>query len=369
MTDAPVYSGIDPAQFKGHPVDLEVFSGPLDLLLHLVQRERIEIWEISISRITEQYLAHLRSLEALNVEIAGEFLVMAASLMRIKSQMLLPRPVLPLEDTDGMPVTREGLIQKLLEYRRYREAASSLRALEDARARSLPRGFTPNLPSDHMYPLREARVTDLAAYLREVVRRERSAPTHEVQLEEIRLEDQIAHIVLTLAECDRPVRFTDLLRRPHIRLEWIVTFLAMLELARQKSVTVLQEIPFGEIWIASGGPPEPDLVDEPEEGTETSLRELAPAELAPAAESPSADRGPGDVGAGSMGTIEAVGTIDTIDTTDTIEAIDVADVSSAPVPDHGNVGGVQTTSELRNDSDEMERCGDDDGEEPREGVS
>ncbi len=84
------YTGIDPAAFHGHPVDLEVFSGPLDLLLHLVQKDKIEIWEISISRITQQYLDHLRSLEALNVEIAGEFLVMAASLMRIKSQMLLP---------------------------------------------------------------------------------------------------------------------------------------------------------------------------------------------------------------------------------------------------------------------------------------
>jgi segregation and condensation protein A len=263
MTEGVVYSGIDPAQFKGHPVDLEVFSGPLDLLLHLVQKERIEIWDISISRITEQYLAHLRSLEALNVEIAGEFLVMAASLMRIKSQQLLPRPVFATEDADGMPVTRDGLIQKLLEYRRYREAAASLRTLEEQRARCLPRGFTPALPSDHLYPLREARVTDLATYLREVVQRERSAPLHEVRLEEIRLEDQIAHIVLTLAERDGPIRFTELLRRPHIRLEWIVTFLAMLELVRQRSISVLQEVPFGEIWIAPAPPPEADAIDEP----------------------------------------------------------------------------------------------------------
>lgn len=320
MTEAPVYTGIDPAQFKGHPVDLEVFSGPLDLLLHLVQRERIEIWEISISRITEQYLAHLRSLEALNVEIAGEFLVMAASLMRIKSQMLLPRPVLPTEDADGMPVTREGLIQKLLEYRRYREAASSLRALEEARARSLPRGFTPTLPSDHMFPLREARVTDLAAYLRDVVRRERSAPTHEVQLEEIRLEDQIAHIVLTLAECDQPVRFTDLLRRPHIRLEWIVTFLAMLELARQKSVTVLQEVPFGEIWIAPGPPPDAEPVEDLEGGAEPSV------------------------------------------------AIAI-DMGSSFDPDDGTADPGPETGELWNDEGVAERFDGDGGEEPREGVS
>jgi segregation and condensation protein A len=101
------FTGIDPSAFHGHPVDLEVFSGPLDLLLHLIQKDRIEIWEISISRITQQYLAHLRSLEALNVEIAGEFLNMAATLMRIKSQMLLPRLVPEGAGEDEIPLTRE----------------------------------------------------------------------------------------------------------------------------------------------------------------------------------------------------------------------------------------------------------------------
>jgi segregation and condensation protein A len=242
-------TGIDPGAFHGHPVDLEVFSGPLDLLLHLIQKDRIEIWEISISRITQQYLEHLRSLEALNVEIAGEFLVMAASLMRIKSQMLLPRPVFEDQGADALPLTREGLIQKLLEYRRYREAAISLRRMEEDRQRHLPRGSTPELAKEHLYPLREASVVDLAAYLRDVVERPHGEPTHDVHLEEIRIEEQIEYVLGVVAASPRAVLFTELLRRPWWRLEWIVTFLAILELIRLGKIVALQEEVFGQIYL------------------------------------------------------------------------------------------------------------------------
>lgn len=249
MSSETLYAGVDPAQFRGHPVDLEVFSGPLDMLLHLIQKDRIEIWEISISRITEQYLAHLRSLEALNLEIAGEFLVMAATLMRIKSQMLLPRPTLSGEDATGMPLTREGLIERLLEYRRYREAALSLRFMEEQQRRTAPRGWTPALAKDHLYPLRQARVVDLAAYLRDVLKRAQTPPQHEVQLEEVKLEEQMDYIAERVSASRSPIPFADLLRRPWLRLERIVTFLAMLELMRQRRIEVLQEEPLGEILV------------------------------------------------------------------------------------------------------------------------
>jgi segregation and condensation protein A len=279
MNDTATYSGIDLSQFRGYPIDLDVFSGPLDLLLHLVQKDRIEIWEISISRITEQYLAHIRNLEALNVEIAGEFLVMAATLMRTKSQMLLPRPSLSLQDGEEAPLTREGLIQKLLEYRRYREAAASLRRFEDDRMQSLPRGFTPSLEKDHQFPLRPARVIDLATYLRDVLRRDNTTPLHEVQLEEIRLEDQIDHLLYMTTAQRKPLRFDEMIRRPDLRLEWIVTFLAMLELMRQGRIVVLQEEPLGEIWIV-GAPPNADPDDErlPDATAMTDASEAVPPE-------------------------------------------------------------------------------------------
>ncbi|MDM7916513.1 MAG: ScpA family protein [Candidatus Eisenbacteria bacterium] len=255
-------AGIDPSQFRGHPVALEVFSGPLDLLLHLVQKDRIEIWEISISRITKQYLEYLRSLEALNVEIAGEFLVMAATLMRIKSQMLLPRPQKPDEQTGEMPLTREGLIAQLLEYRRYKEAAATLRQLEERRERLLPRGIRPELPKGHLFPLREARLVDLATYLRDVIERPKTAPTHDVHLEEIRIEEQIEWLLSRIRGAAEPMAFRSFLRRPWWRLEWIVTFLAMLELIRQGRIILLQDEPFGEIWIQEA-PPAPPAAEMP----------------------------------------------------------------------------------------------------------
>lgn len=248
--DIALYDGIDASQFRGHPVSLENFSGPLDLLLYLVQKDKVEIWDISISRITEQYLDYLKSLEALNVEIAGEFLVMAATLLRIKSQMLLPRPDLPEDETELMPLTREQLIERLLEFRRYKEAAATLRRFEEQRLRCRPRGWVPTLPKDHLYPLREASVYDLASYLRDVMTREDSGPpTHEVQLEEIRIEERIELLLEKLDQSDKPQRFVDLLERPWWRLDWIVTFLAMLELVREGKVIPLQEEPFADLWL------------------------------------------------------------------------------------------------------------------------
>ena len=244
------YDGIDISQFRGHPISLDIFSGPLDLLLYLVQKDKVEIWEISIARITEQYLEYIRSLDALNVEIAGEFLVMAATLIRIKSQMLLPRPDLGEDEIETLPMTREELIRRLIEFRRYKEAAATLKRMEESRLHCLPRGWVPRLPKDHLYPLREARVLDLTAYLSEVLNRsETGPPTHDVELEEIRLEDQIELLMEKLHESDQPRCFIDLLERPWWRLEWIMTFLAMLELMRQGKLAALQEKPFGELWL------------------------------------------------------------------------------------------------------------------------
>lgn len=254
MGATDLYKGIDTSQFRGHTVSLEGFEGPLDLLLHLVQKDRVDIREISVSRITRQYLDYLKTLEALNVEIAGEFLVMAASLMRIKSQMLLPRPELPTGEDDQLPMTREELIQKLLEFQRYKEAARGLRQLEERRRKCLPRGWTPQLPKNHRYPLREVGVVDLLSYLRHAIdRADEGPPLHEVEMEEVRLEERIQTVLERVGGSDGPLLFHDLLERPWWRLEWIITFLAVLELVRLGSLVVIQEEPFEEIWLLKNG--------------------------------------------------------------------------------------------------------------------
>jgi segregation and condensation protein A len=249
----------DLSQFRGHPVELDTFQGPLDLLLHLIKKDRIEIWQISISRITRQYLDYLSTLRALNIEVAGEFLVMAATLMRIKSQNLLPRPSFAPELDPEEPLTREGLIARLVEYKKYREAARAMSGLESREQRTHPRGASAGLDPGHPMPLREPRLIDLAEYLRDVLTRTEPRPGHQVHLEEIRLEDQIAYLEDLL---ERPFglepvpngpglgwRFTQLLRGGGGRLEIVVTLLAVLELARLERLSVWQKQALAEIWL------------------------------------------------------------------------------------------------------------------------
>lgn len=248
------------SQFRGHPVHLEAFEGPLDLLLHLIKKDQVEIWEISISRITRQYLEYLATLHALNIEVAGDFLVMAATLMRIKSQNLLPRPsALPETDEGAEPLTREGLIARLVEYKKYREAARSLLRMEAAQGRRHPVGAVASVGAGHAYPLREPRLIDLFEYLRDLLDRKEPTPGHHVHLEEIRLEDQLEWVRDRLASGEGfeeipgghgdGIPFTRLLRRPWMRMEIAVTFLAVLELARLQQLQVWQRRALEEIWV------------------------------------------------------------------------------------------------------------------------
>ncbi|MCA9728120.1 MAG: segregation/condensation protein A [Candidatus Eisenbacteria bacterium] len=258
--------------YRGHPVRLETFEGPLDLLLEIIKQNREEIWEISISRITRQYLEYLETWRALNIEVAGEFLVMAASLMRIKSQMLLPRPSFVQEDDEEAPLTREGLITKLLEYRRFKEVALRLRQKEDDQGQRFVRGAPASLEAGYQLPLREPRLIDLVTYFQDVVNKQKEVVRHEVQLEEIALEDQMDWIRSSLGgsvELERlpngegdALRFSRLLRRENSTLEVVVTFLAVLELAKLQGVSVRQFQTFAEIWLMHCTPRREDPLED-----------------------------------------------------------------------------------------------------------
>ncbi len=234
----------------GYFVRLDNFEGPLDLLLHLIKQDQLEIWEISISRITRQYLEYLEVMEALNIEIAGEFLVMAATLMRIKSQGLLPRP--PARDDDDAPLTEEDLIQRLLAYKLYKEVAASLKKRQEEAGPRFPRGYRPGLPDDYVYPLQEVDLFALVAALAQMERRAPDAPPiHSVRLEDVRLEDQVALVLRELEEHQGRLTFGALFGEQPTRLEMGVTFLAVLELARQQVLTLMQDLPFTQLWIVS----------------------------------------------------------------------------------------------------------------------
>jgi len=235
--------------FPFYRVKLEAFEGPLDLLLHLIKKNEVDIVDIPVARITEQYLHYLELMHELNLDVAGEFLVMAATLTLIKSRMLLP----PDEgEQDEEPDPRAQLVQQLLEYQRYREAA-----LELSERPLLHRDIFVREPS-----LDESSVTDAAGEreklqvsvwelleaFRAVLERARPDAVHEVVTEPVSLRD-CAQALLTALDTARCIDFESLFGPQATRLEVIVTFLALLELAKIGAVRATQSDRFGRIVI------------------------------------------------------------------------------------------------------------------------
>lgn len=228
-----------------YQVKLEVFEGPLDLLLHLIDENQIDIYDIPIARITEEYLTYLASTPQLDLDSAGEFLLMAATLIHIKSQMLLPKEEGEEEFLQEDP--RTPLVERLLEYKRFRDAAASLRMLEERQQLVYVRdGFeeeeTPKGPL-------EIPLLDLLVAFREVLKRVQETPALAIEPEEIKIEERMAYLLNRLAH-EGSLPFSSLFLGERRRLEMIVTFLALLELLRQGLVRARQPVPFGEILIA-----------------------------------------------------------------------------------------------------------------------
>ena len=237
-------------------VKLERFEGPLDLLLHLIKRDEIDIYDIPIARITQQYLAYLELMRALDLEVAGEFLVMAATLMRIKAKMLLPAPQTEEEEDEGDP--REELVQRLIEYRQFKEAASTLKLREEERRRLYERGLLPSEDDAGPLPLAPASLFDLMDAFHRVIARIPEPAVYEVRAEVFDVEEKMTEIARAVAE-DGSVMFSALLLRCRARAEMVVTFVALLELIKLGQVTVIQTEHFDDITIVhrepEGSPP------------------------------------------------------------------------------------------------------------------
>ncbi len=240
-TDGAPRSGGAPVVVK-----LARFEGPLDLLLHLIKRDEIDIYDIPIAHITQQYLAYLDLMRALDLEVAGEFLVMAATLMRIKARMLLPLPSPGEEEEEGDP--REELVQRLLEYRQFKEAAGTLRLREDERRLLYERGMLPTDEDAGPLPLAPATLFDLLEAFNRAMARLPEPAVYEVRAEAYDVEDKMAMIARTVAE-EGAVLFSTLLLRCRARAEMIVTFVALLELIKVGQVTIAQADHFGDITI------------------------------------------------------------------------------------------------------------------------
>lgn len=227
-------------------VQLEIFEGPLDLLLHLIKKSEVSITDIPIAAITEQYLATLELMESLNLDIAGEFLVMAATLVHIKSRMLLPAGADEPDEDEGID-PRDELVRRLLDYQRYKDAASVLEQREiltrdvfirggGSMEEAGPRGF------------RETSIFELLGALKRVIERLPKDVFHEVTLEKITVREKMTLLLDRLHERGSVV-FETLFDQAKNRMEVVVTFLAMLELVKVRAIRIVQAELGGPILI------------------------------------------------------------------------------------------------------------------------
>lgn len=234
-----------------YKVKLEIFEGPLDLLLHLVKQNHLEIGRIPIAQITDQYLRTLELMQALDLDIAGEFLVMAATLMQIKSRMLLPPEALTPEEQEE-PDPAQELVQRLLEYQRFKQAAERLEGMEKNRLVQLSRAVAPaGEVVTETEELKEASLFDLlnafSSFLKGQVSRELF---HEIIKDEFTVEEKVALLRQQTRQRSR-LSFTELFGSARSTGEIVATFLALLELIRLKEVIVRQSRMFEEILIFS----------------------------------------------------------------------------------------------------------------------
>ena len=236
-----------------YKVKLEVFEGPLDLLLYLINRDEVDIYDISIERITKQYLEYLDAFQALNIDVAGEFIVMAANLLYIKSRMLLPKEQqMAPEDADEED-PRWELIRQLVEYKKFKDAASHLRTREALQEKLFPRfPAAPEFPASEHLLIEEVGIFDLINAFQKVLKRceRRRQPENlrEIFEENFTVSNKIDFLLATVRD-GIPRRFEECFGNAAGRAEIVVTFLALLELIRLKQLRVRQPAHFAEIWI------------------------------------------------------------------------------------------------------------------------
>ncbi len=241
-------------------VRLPLFEGPLDLLLHLIEQEELDITKISLAQVTDQYLAYINQLEELHPEILADFLVVAARLLLIKSQVLLPRPEpeLSLEDEED---PGEALARQLREYKLFKKAARFLEGRVTSGLRTVVRiAPPPKLP--RQFDLSGVTLEDLLAAWQQTLlaRLEDEAPPVAPLEPTLTIGDQMALLRRRLAQ-ERQLTFSSLLGRARSRLEVLVTFLALLEMFKAREITLRQDTLFGEIQVAAASPPEIEKPD------------------------------------------------------------------------------------------------------------
>ena len=233
-----------------YQVKLENFEGPMDLLLYFIRRDELDIYDIPIGQITKDFVDMIEEWKRMNMLIAGEFIVMAASLMRVKAKMMIPRPEL---DDEGVIIDpRTELMQQLIDYKRFRDAAEMLDSIAGERSHVVPRQFEQDikvLDGDKIGTLlRDVTLYDLARVFKEAMENRPVMSQFELSREPIKLEQQ-KEFLFKYFDGDGRLKFSTLLNNLKTRLEIIVTFLAILDLVREGTCTFEQNDVFDDIEL------------------------------------------------------------------------------------------------------------------------
>jgi len=233
-----------------YQVKLENFEGPMDLLLYFIRRDELDIYDIPIGQITKDFVDMIEEWKRMNMLIAGEFIVMAASLMRVKAKMMIPRPEL---DDEGVIIDpRTELMQQLIDYKRFRDAAEMLDSIAGERSHVVPRQFEQDikvLDGDEIGTLlRDVTLYDLARVFKEAMENRPVMSQFELNREPIKLEQQ-KEFLFKYFDGDGRLKFSTLLKNLKTRLEIIVTFLAILDLVREGTCTFEQNDVFDDIEL------------------------------------------------------------------------------------------------------------------------
>ncbi len=230
---------------KNYSVDLEVFQGPLDLLLYLIKKEEVDIYDIPVARVTAQYLKYVEMLKLLNLENAGDYILMAATLIRIKAQMLLPRESL---DEDAFD-PREELTLALLEYRMYKEASDILREKRVGESHlTAVSGHANGYKSTQAVLQDSTSLFDLLTAFHDVMEAFKEDDSYLVRHDDVTVEDRIEFILTILKNKDYAT-FEDLFADVRVKVVAIMTFLAILEMTKHHRVKIRQAVAFSEIRI------------------------------------------------------------------------------------------------------------------------
>ncbi len=230
-------------------VKLDVFEGPLDLLLYLIRKEEVDIYDIPIERITQQYMSYLDLMRMLDLNIAGEFIVMAATLMMIKSRMLLPVEERAAEEDEDEGDPRWDLVRQLVEYKKFKDAALHLQGLEEMQENIFVRaGENVELGAQPDVALQDVSIFDLIAAFNDALSKVQKEELREIFAERFTVGEKIDDLLQRMQEAER-LSLTDLFKGMRSRHEVVCTFLAVLELMRLKQVRAAQDEPYGPILL------------------------------------------------------------------------------------------------------------------------